>query len=123
RGSYVFPQAAFISGAGFIYLAYGALPLRERAVMQLLSIRTNGGKVNGYLAAAALTIGIAPFAAVMLPTNSVLISMNEEKGSARSEKNAREVGEQFHAGGRSALDSVNSKGEAAKFTDLTGPQA
>lgn len=45
--------------------------------------------------------------------------MNVEKGGARSEKSKVEDG---GSGERSARDSVNGDGEAAEFTDLSGPQ-
>lgn len=55
-----------------------------------MNLTLNSTKVNGYLAAAALTMGIAPYTMfVMLPTNMQLIKMNE-KGS---EKAAKEDGD------------------------------
>lgn len=56
----------------------------------------------------------------MLPTNFKLIKMNEGEGGARSAKSASQSLEE--PGSRSAEDSVNSKGEAPQFTDLSGPQ-
>lgn len=121
RGSHIFPQAAVISSAGFAYLALNALPA-GRAFTQLLRLGGNGRIVNGYLAAAALSISIGPFTSfVMVPTNFELIKMNEERAGARSEESARVAG----AGRpeeRSARDSVDGKGQAAEFQDLSGPQ-
>ncbi|RYP52937.1 hypothetical protein DL768_002033 [Monosporascus sp. mg162] len=111
RGSHMFPQAASLAGAGFLYLAYAALPPATTTTAgNLLSLRhvgTNGAAVNGYLAAAALSVAIAPFTVcVMLPTaNSALTGTNAEKGGARS-----------------AGDSVAGKGGACELTDLSGPQ-
>lgn len=123
RGSHIFPQAAFLSSASFAYLAYAALPLRSRGILQLLKLTSNGAKVNGYLAAAALAISIAPWTAlVMIPTNFTLIKINEEKGGARSQKSGAVQGGGSQAGHRSAEDSVDGKGEAEEFTDLSGPQ-
>ena len=56
----------------------------------------------------------------MIPTNFKLIEMNEERGGARSTASARTA--DGKAGKRSADDSVAGKGEAAEFTDLSGPQ-
>ncbi|RYP65794.1 hypothetical protein DL769_006214 [Monosporascus sp. CRB-8-3] len=111
RGSHVFPQAASLAGAGFLYLAYAALPPATTAagggLLSLRHVGTNGAAVNGYLAAAALSVAIAPFTVcVVLPTtNSTLIGMNAERGGARS-----------------AGDGVAGKGGAPQFTDLSGPQ-
>lgn len=72
--------------------------------------------------AAALTFGIAPFTAkVMIPTNFALIKLNADLGGARSE----EAGKRGDAtpGGRSALDSVNGRGEGVgQWRDVSGPQ-
>ncbi|RYP13037.1 hypothetical protein DL767_010910 [Monosporascus sp. MG133] len=111
RGSHIFPQAASLAGAGFLYLAYAVLPPATATaggdLLSLRHVRTNGAAVNGYLAAAALSVAIAPFTVcVMLPaTNSALIGINAEKGGARSVE-----------------DSVAGKGGASEFTDLSGPQ-
>lgn len=59
----------------------------------------------------------------MIPTNFQLIKMNEERGGARSDASARESSGSNQAGKRSALNSVNGKGEGPEFTDLSGPQA
>jgi len=121
RGSHIFPQAAFLSSAGFAYLAYEALPRSQKSITSLLRFGANGPKVNGFLVAAALALSIGPVTSLMIPTNFTLIKMNEERGGTRSERSAREGNAQ--PGDRSAVDSVNSKGEAAEFTDLSGPQA
>lgn len=110
RGSHIFPQAAFISSAGFAFLAYNALPMGQRTVAGLLRLASQDGKVNGYLAAAALTMSIAPWTTfVMIPTNFELIKMNEQKGGARSQASAEKKG-RYEPGERSAKDSVYSKG-------------
>ncbi|GAB7346948.1 hypothetical protein MBLNU459_g2007t1 [Dothideomycetes sp. NU459] len=57
---------------------------------------------------------------IMIPTNFSLIKMNEEKGGSRSAKSASENDAQ--PGDRSAEDSVDGKGKAPQFTDLSGPQ-
>ena len=55
----------------------------------------------------------------MVPTNFRLIEMNEEKGGSRSESSAREsVGKPT----RTAMESVDGKGQANQFRDLSGPQ-
>ncbi|THV44778.1 hypothetical protein BGAL_0581g00060 [Botrytis galanthina] len=119
RGSHLFPEAAALASAGFIYLAYESLAPGQSA-LQLLKVVRNSRTINGYLAAAVLSISIGPFTSfVMLPTNFALIEMNVEKAGARSEKSKVEGG---GSGERSARDSVNGDGEAAEFTDLSGPQ-
>ena len=65
RGSHVFPQAAVVSGAGFCYLAYHALPTRS-SLVSLLNPGSNGRVVNGYLLAAALVMSIAPITGIMV---------------------------------------------------------
>ncbi|CAJ2507350.1 Uu.00g085360.m01.CDS01 [Anthostomella pinea] len=123
RGSHIFPTAAGLACSGFTYLAYGALPASSRSMLQLLRLGTNSTKVNGYLAAAALAISIAPVTTLlMIPTNFELIKMNEEKGGARSAESARVGSHDFQPGQRSAEDSVDGVGEANQFADLTGPQ-
>ena len=120
RDSHIFPTTAFLSSAGFAYLAINALA-RGRTVLQLLSLGSNGMAINGYLAAAALNIAIAPFTAmVMVLTNFALIEMNERRGGARSERSKQEG--QFGAGERSAEDSVNAKDDISQFKDISGPQ-
>jgi hypothetical protein len=61
RGSHIFPQAASLASAGFVYAAFSALPASRRAVTELVSLGKNGPKVNGFLTAAALAISIAPW--------------------------------------------------------------
>ncbi|CAG7555222.1 unnamed protein product [Fusarium equiseti] len=112
RGSHVFPSASLLSTLGFIYSASAS----NDSISPLYSISTNTPKANGFLLAAALSFGIAPFTQLMIPTNFALIKKNNELGGARSKK----------AGGgktdRSALDSVLGSGEGDEFTDLSGPQ-
>lgn len=89
RGSHIFPQFAIASASAFVYLAVKSVP-SSSSWTSFLNLTLNSTKVNGYLAAAALTMGIAPYTMfVMLPTNMQLIKMNE-KGS---EKAAKEDGD------------------------------
>lgn len=107
RGSHIFPQAAALSSAGFAYLAYNALPASSRPVLE----RMQHGDVPGYLAAAVLTISIAPWTTgVMVPTNFRIMEINQDKGGARSQK-SREV-----------ADSIPDKDAAGQFSDLSAPQ-
>lgn len=116
RGSHIFPQAALISSAGFAYLAYTASPaIAGKAVLQVL----RHGKVPGYIAAALLTFGIAPFTSLMIPTNFRLIELNLRKGGARSEKAEKEGDSNVQ---HSADDSVDGKGQPSQLTDLSIPQ-
>ena len=120
RGSHIFPQASVLSSAGFAYLAINAIPA-GRTVTSILNLANNGSKVNSYLAAAALTFAIGPFTAmVMIPTNFRLIELNERKGGARSERSAKEG---TFSAGRTAEESVYSKGDINELTDLSNPQA
>ncbi|KAH8794537.1 hypothetical protein F5882DRAFT_375804 [Hyaloscypha sp. PMI_1271] len=60
RGSHIVPQAAVISSAG---------------------LARNSGKVNGYLAAVALSPSIGRFMGLaVIPTNFEFIERNEERG-------------------------------------------
>ena len=124
RGSHIFPTAASISSAGFVYLAFTALP-QGRAATQLLSFARNSPKVNGFLAAALLNISIGSFTQLMLPTNFALIEANEKKGGARSENSARGSSKHGGKGSRSAEESVSLGGssQASQFTDLSNPQS
>ena len=122
RGSHIFPQAAFLSSACFAYLAVNALIPGTPILTQLLTFGGKSAIIHGYLAASALTFSIAPVTSVMIPTNFALIEMNEDKGGARSQASADQRQEGM-SGGRSAEDSVNGKGQAPQFTDLSGPQA
>ncbi|KAK1824425.1 hypothetical protein LTR12_001017 [Friedmanniomyces endolithicus] len=119
RGSHTFPQAAFLSSAGFAYLAWTAVPLGQ--VGEFVSYVMQGGRVSGYVAAAVLTLSIAPVTMVgMIPTNFALIQKNEDLGGARSDRSARDG--DAKAGLRSAEESVNAKGVVEELTDLSGPQ-
>lgn len=113
RGSHIFPTAAIASSAGFLYLAYTALPTPSLPLLELLKY----GRVPGFLLAAILSCSIGPFTQLMIPTNFGLIELNERKGGTRSER-SKEKG----AGGRkSAEESVQGKGDVNQFTDLSGP--
>ncbi|KAK1087824.1 hypothetical protein LTR33_000855 [Friedmanniomyces endolithicus] len=119
RGSHTFPQAAFLSSAGFAYLAWHSVP--SGLFGDFVGLVVQGGRVSGYVAAAVLTLSIAPVTMVgMIPTNFALIQKNEDLGGARSERSAREG--DAKAGMRSAEDSVNAKGVVEELTDLSGPQ-
>ncbi|RBR14435.1 uncharacterized protein FIESC28_07671 [Fusarium coffeatum] len=111
RGSHVFPSASLLSTIGFIYSASAS-----NGSSTLYSISTNTPKANGFLLAAALSFGIAPFTQLMIPTNFALIKKNNELGGARSRKADGSKTD------RSALDSVMGSGEGDEFTDLSGPQ-
>lgn len=122
RGSHIFPTAAFVSATGFGILAYRSLPgsLASRTVLQLL----RHGKVGGYLAAATLSIAIAPWTSVMIPNNFELIQMNNNLGGHRSLASSQAAQkENVDPKQRSARDSVEGKGEGvAEFQDVSDPQ-
>ncbi|KAH7120968.1 hypothetical protein B0J11DRAFT_533031 [Dendryphion nanum] len=119
RGSHIFPQVAFVSSTSFVYLAYNAIPQGDRAFLAAIRASCQGGKASFYLAAAVLTLGIAPFTTfVMIPTNFALIQKNEDKGGARSDRSAN-----FGAnGGRTAEDSVSGENDVNELSDVSGPQ-
>ena len=121
RGSHIFPQAAMISSAGFMYLAYAALPVSRHSLIRTLSQGNSySSTVVGYILAAALSASIGPFTAfLMIPTNFQLIEKNAQMGGARSAKPAVQ-GERGLQ--RSAEDSVQGLGEVNELTDLSGPQ-
>ncbi|KAI7085358.1 hypothetical protein KC356_g5954 [Hortaea werneckii] len=123
RGSHIFPPASALSSAGFVYLAYISSPaLASRAFGETVRLALSNEKVQGYLVAAALTFSTAPFTAkVMIPTNFALIKLNADLGGARSDEAGRQG--DAKAGDRSALDSVNGKGEGVgQWKDVSGPQ-
>ncbi len=116
RGSHIFPQAAALSSTGFAYLCYNSIPHGS----QFLQSVTHG-KPALYLAAAALTISIAPFTTlVMVPTNFELIKMNEKLGGSRSAASA-EYRQKAGSKQRSADESVASKDDVSQWKDLSGP--
>lgn len=129
RGSHIYPTASFLSSAGFASLAFTTLPGQSSITQSVLKIATlQGGTIpNGYLAAAALCLSIAPVTAVMVPTNFALIAKNEEKGGARSEQSAKEQGQREEGAqkqrSRTAGESVSGQGQPNQFADLSGPQA
>jgi len=128
RGSHIFPTTAVLSSSGFAYLAWTSLPLANRTFSSLLQAATKGGKVGYFLAAAALTIAIAPWTAiVMVPTNFELIKMNEQLGGTRSAKSAayrEEKHEKQMAGEwpRNADESVDGKDDVSQWFDFSPPQ-
>ncbi|KAF1919532.1 hypothetical protein BDU57DRAFT_143931 [Ampelomyces quisqualis] len=127
RGSHIFPTAALLSSSGFAYLAYAALPLASRSLPGLLRHVTRSKQVGLYMAAAALTLSIAPFTRIMIPTNFALIGMNEKLGGTRSAKSAAyrmaEHKPQM-AGGwpRGADESVNGTDDVSQWWDWSPPQ-
>jgi hypothetical protein len=118
RGSHIFPEAAALSSAGFAYLAYETLPSSERALSAILRHTGSGSKAGLYIAAAVLTISIAPFTQLMIPTNFSLIQKNEDKGGARSQESAKIP----KPAGRTAEDSVAGKNASNELRDLSNPQ-
>ncbi|KAL8724610.1 MAG: hypothetical protein Q9166_007850 [cf. Caloplaca sp. 2 TL-2023] len=128
RGSHIFPTAAALSSAGFTSLAFFALSEGQRSLQQFLNGCVENGMVQGYLAAAVLSISIGPMTALMVPTNFELIRTNEEKGGTRSEKNAVESeGKGKTQGGGSgnkdkAHASISGEGQVSEFSDLSKPQ-
>lgn len=90
RGSHIFPQAALVSSAGFLYLAYASLSPGANTLEKISHHVSSDKKVMGYLAAAALTFGIGPFTILfMKSTNFKLIEKNEQGGGTRSKGEAR----------------------------------
>jgi len=90
---------------------------------QVLRVMNSNRKVNGYLAAAALSLSIGPFTSLaMIPINFQLIKMNQDHGGARSEKSAQKKSDRNSYGENNPIDSVNGKNEAAEFRDISGPQ-
>lgn len=82
-----------------------------------------GLRSGGYIAAGLLCISIAPWTTfVMIPNNFALIQLNVDKGGSMSEKSAKVLALSPGERKRSAQDSVNGKGEADQWTDLSGPQ-
>ncbi|RMZ23188.1 hypothetical protein D0859_12776 [Hortaea werneckii] len=123
RGSHIFPTAVVLSSAGFAYLAYISAPATaSRAFGETVRLALSRGLVRGYLAAALLVFSIAPYTdRVMIPANFALIKLNADLGGARSEEAGRKGDAQ--PGDRSALDSVNGKGEGVgQWRDVSGPQ-
>ncbi|OAK93483.1 hypothetical protein IQ06DRAFT_94974 [Phaeosphaeriaceae sp. SRC1lsM3a] len=124
RGSHIFPTAAFFSSTGFAYLAYTTLSPARRTFAGLLA----NSKASWYVAAAALTISIAPWTTlVMVPTNFRLIKLNEELGGTRSKKSAeyrQEKYEQQMAGEwpRNADESTDGKDDVSQWWDWSPPQ-
>jgi hypothetical protein len=122
RGSHIFPTAAALSTSGFAYLAYTSLPQAAMQSFSTLLEHAVKGKPALYLAAAALSISIAPITSLaMIPTNFALIKMNEELGGAHSADSAayrKKTGSKE----RSAEESVNNKDDVSQWTDLSVPQ-
>ncbi|GAB7343086.1 hypothetical protein MBLNU457_1167t1 [Dothideomycetes sp. NU457] len=121
RGSHIFPQAAFLSSACFVYLATNALVPGTPILTQLFTLGGKSNIIHGYLAASVLTFSIGPVTGLMIPTNFALIEKNEKKGGARSQASANQR-QESSSNDRSASASVEGKGQAAEFTDLSGPQ-
>lgn len=60
----------------------------------------------------------------MVPNDFALIKLNADKHGSRSDESASVLKSFSQNGvkGRTSLDSVNGKGEANQWTDLSGPQ-
>lgn len=119
RGSHTFPSASLLSGVGFVYSAYG---ISSRSFLQLGDLGSNSSRVNGFLLAALLAFSIAPFTALMIPTNFAIIEANEKLGGSRSQEAPLKSDIDREEGKRNVGDSIAGKGEAGEFTDLSGPQ-
>jgi hypothetical protein len=122
RGSHIFPTAAGLSSSGFAYLAYTSLPQAAAQSLSTILQHAVKGQPGLYLAAAALSISIAPITSLaMIPTNFALIKKNEELGGARS---ADSAAYRSKAGSkqRSAEESVNNEDDVSQWTDLSVPQ-
>lgn len=121
RGSHTAPTAILISSAGFLYLAYSALPALDGtwsgAITHVLS-----GRTGVFLAASALSFSCAVFTSVaMLATNFELIARNENLGGSRSAASMA-YRERIDAQPRSAEASVDAKQDVSQWTDLSDPQ-
>ncbi|KAH7394880.1 hypothetical protein DE146DRAFT_64074 [Phaeosphaeria sp. MPI-PUGE-AT-0046c] len=124
RGSHLFPTAAFLSSSSFAYLAYTTLAPARRSFAGVLA----SSRASCFVAAAALTISIAPWTTlVMVPTNFRLIKLNEELGGSRSAKSAeyrQEKFEQQMAGEwpRNADEATDGKDDVSQWWDWSPPQ-
>ncbi|KAF1944384.1 hypothetical protein EJ02DRAFT_323341, partial [Clathrospora elynae] len=121
RGSHIFPTAAVSSASGFAYLAYTSIPTLSTKTLSSLLQQAIKGKPGLYLAAAALSMSIAPITSTMIPTNFRLIQKNEELGGSRSVKSAA-YREHTGAKQRNAEESVEGKDDVSQWTDLSRPQ-
>ncbi|KNG51613.1 mfs general substrate transporter [Stemphylium lycopersici] len=121
RGSHIFPTAAILSSSGFIYLAYKSVPSPSLKSVSSLLQHIIKGRPGYYLAAAALSFGIAPITRFMIPTNFTLIRKNEELGGSRSAASAS-YRNQAGSNARSADESVDSKDDVSQWKDLSMPQ-
>jgi hypothetical protein len=121
RGSHVFPTAALLSSTGFGYLAYAGLPSGRRTLAGLIKHALHGS-VGVYVAAAALTLSIAPFTHFMLPVNFSLIKMNDALGGARSAKVAQVQSRKPRMAGEWLDEGVEGKEEVSQWWDWSAPQ-
>lgn len=91
--------------------------------MSQLLKSTPGPKFGGFVLAAVLAFGIAPFTSYMIPNNFALIEKNEKLGGSRSAASANAARQQgFQPGHRTAEESVNSKNDINELKDLSNPQ-
>jgi hypothetical protein len=82
-----------------------------------------GQRVSGYVTAAVLASSAAVYTSFMTPNNFALIEYNERLGGSRSAKSAEVRKEQnIQPGELSFKDSIDGKGSANQWTDLSGPQ-
>ncbi|OQO05114.1 hypothetical protein B0A48_08134 [Cryoendolithus antarcticus] len=128
RGSHFFPSLAFGSGTAFLYLAYDAVPAHLTAIQGLThairgitSLGTPAGRAGGLMFAGLSAFGLGPMTSIMIPTNFRLIELSKAKGGSRSEASAKKA-KAAGVKGQNALDSVDGRGQAGQFADLSGPQ-
>jgi hypothetical protein len=122
RGSHIFPTAAALSSSGFAYLAYTSLPQTATRSLSTILQHAVKGQPGLYLAAAVLSISIAPITSLaMIPTNFALIKKNEELGGARSAASA-DYRSKAGSKQRSAEESVNNQDDVSQWKDLSVPQ-
>lgn len=128
RGSHIFPTEGFISSAGFVMLASQTLPVPISKISKVVTsrgLRALRAKSGGYILAGLLCLFIGPWTSfVMAPNNLAIIKLNADKNGSRSDESARVLKSSSKNDGkrRKSLDSVNGKGEANQWTDLSGPQ-
>ncbi|KAF1927958.1 uncharacterized protein M421DRAFT_164815 [Didymella exigua CBS 183.55] len=121
RGSHTAPTGIMVSSAGFLYLAYAALPSTAQTLGDIL-VRIVKGRPGLYLAASALSFSAALFTSVaMIPTNFALIQKNENLGGSHSAASSQ-YREEIGAPPRSAEESVNGKDDVSQWTDVSDPQ-
>jgi hypothetical protein len=112
-----------LASVGFAQLACASWPEKSFSIAHALH-GPNAGRIGGYVTAAVLSSSAAFYTTLfMTPNNFALIEENDKLGGSRSAESAKvRKAQNIQPGEHSFKESIDGKGSANQWTDLSGPQ-